>query len=65
MLISIVLTVLVGLIYFYLQLPAINLHSAEFYSFIFILCVVYCGVNLVVTGFRATNVKDYFKHLIK
>lgn len=65
MLISIVLTVLVGLIYFYLQLPAINLHSAEFYSFIFILCVVYCGANLVVTGFRATNVKDYFKHLIK
>ena len=33
MLISIVLTVLVGLIYFYLQLPAINLHSAEFYSY--------------------------------
>ena len=22
-------------------------------------------MNLVVTGFRATNVKDYFKHLIK
>lgn len=65
MLVSILLTVIVGFIYFYVQLPAMNLHSAEFYTFIFILCVVYCGTNLVVTGFRAGSAKDYFKHLVK
>lgn len=64
-LISIVLTVLVGLIYFYFQLPAINLQSMDFYIFIFILCVVFCGVNLLVTRFRAASAKDYLKYLAK
>lgn len=65
MLISILVTLVVGLIYFYLNLPAINLHSAEFYTFVIVLCVVYCACNLVVTGFKATSVKDYFRHLLK
>ena len=65
MLISILITVVVGLVYFYVQLPALNLHSADFYAFILILCAVYCGCNLVVTGFKATNIKDYFRHLLK
>ena len=65
MIISILVTVVVGLIYFYVNLPALNLHSAEFYTFIFILCAVYCGCNLVVTGFKATGPKDYLKHLFK
>ena len=41
MLISILITVVVGLVYFYLQLPALNLHSAEFYAFVLLLCAVY------------------------
>lgn len=65
MLISILVTLVVGLIYFYVQLPALNLQSADFYAFVFILCAVYCGCNLVVTGFKAVSVKDYFRHLIK
>lgn len=65
MLISILVTIVVGLIYFYVNLPAINLHAAEFYTFILILCAVYCGCNLVVTGFKAASVKDYFRHLLK
>ena len=65
MLISILVTLVVGLSYFYISLPAINLHSADFYTFVLILCVVYCGCNLVVTGFKATSVKDYFRHLLK
>lgn len=65
MLISILVTLVVGLVYFYINLPAINLHAAEFYTFVFILCIVYCGCNLVVSGFKATSVKDYFKHLLK
>lgn len=65
MLISILVTLVVGLIYFYINLPAINLHSAEFYTFVIVLCVVYCGCNLVVTGFKSTSVKDYLRHLLK
>ena len=65
MLLSILLTAVVGFVYFYLKLPAINLHSPEFYTYIFILCIVYCGTNLVVTGFRAANIKEYLKHLLK
>lgn len=65
MLISLLLTVVVGFVYFYVQLPALNLHSADFYTYVLILCAVYCGSNLVITGFKAADVKDYFKHLIK
>ena len=65
MLISILVTLAVGLIYFYINLPAINLQSAEFYTFVLVLCTVYCGCNLVVTGFKAASVRDYFKHLLK
>lgn len=65
MLISILVTIVVGLIYFYVNLPAINLHATEFYTFVLILCAVYCGCNLVVTGFKATSIKDYLKHLLK
>ena len=65
MLISILVTVVVGLIYFYVNLPALNLHAAEFYTFVLILCAVYCGCSLVVTGFKAAGPKDYLKHLLK
>ena len=65
MLISILVTLVVGLIYFYINLPAINLHAAEFYTFVIVLCVVYCGCNLVVTGFKSTSAKDYIRHLLK
>lgn len=65
MLISILVTLVVGLIYFYMNLPAINLHAAEFYTFVIVLCVVYCVCNLIVTGFKAAGPKDYLKHLLK
>jgi len=41
-LINIGITILVGLVYFYVRLPAINLHNSSFYGFIFILVAVYC-----------------------
>lgn len=65
MLISLLVTVVFGLIYFYIKLPAINMHTAEFYTFLYLLCIVYCGVNLFVTGFRAKSLKEYLKHLLK
>ncbi len=65
MLISILATLLFGCIYFYLKLPAGNLHAVEFYTFIFLLCAVYCAVSLLMTGFRAGSLRDYVKHLVK
>lgn len=41
-LICLAATILVGLVYFYFELPAINLHSPAFYTFVFVLCAVYC-----------------------
>lgn len=65
MLISLLITVVFGLIYFYVDLPAINMHTPDFYLFVYLLCIVYCGCSIFVTGFRASGAKDYFKHLWK
>lgn len=65
MLVSLLITVVFGFIYFYVKLPALNLQSAEFYTFAFLLCAVYCICNLIVTGFKASGAKEYFKHLWK
>ena len=32
-------TLLVGAVFFYVQMPAINLHAEEFYGFVLLLCV--------------------------
>lgn len=65
MLVSLLVTVVFGCLYFYIRLPAINLHSADFYTFVYLLCIVYCLCSLFVTGFKAASVRDYLKHLIK
>ena len=40
-LISLVITAVVGFIYFYVTLPALNPQSGDFYSFLILLCLVY------------------------
>ena len=61
-LICLAVTLLVGLVYFYFELPAINFHSPEFYTFVFILCGVYC-VTAVFTarlGMEAEERMNFF-----
>lgn len=65
MLISLLVTLVFGAVYYYIQLPAINIHAVEFYTFVFLLCAVYCICSLLVTGFRAAGIRDYLKHLVK
>ena len=66
-LINLLVTAVVGFIYFYLGLPAINLQSPDFYSFIFVLCLAYVASALVTSGFRDgktsgnARVGDYFR----
>lgn len=65
MLISILVTLVFGALYYYIKLPACNLRAPEFYTFVFLTCAVYCVCSLIVSGFKASGVKDYLKHLIK
>lgn len=65
MLISLLVTVVFGLFYFYIKLPAINLHSADFYTFVYLLCIVYCGCSLIVSGFKVSHPKEYVKYFLK
>lgn len=65
MLISLLVTAVFGFIYFYIRMPAINLHNVEFYTFVYLLCIVYCGTNIFATGFSAKSPKEYLKHFVK
>jgi len=49
--ISIVVTLLFGLGYFYYSLPALNLQSPDFYTYIGTLCVIYVVMALLTSGF--------------
>jgi len=59
-LLNIAVTVVFGLVYFYLELPALNLHAEEFYVFLFLLCAVYCVCAVFTSGFQGEGVKGYF-----
>ena len=49
-LINLVVTLLFGVVYFYLALPALNLQAEEFYIFLFLMCAVYILSALVTSG---------------
>ena len=55
LLINLVVTAVVGFLYFYITLPPINLQSGDFYSFVGILCVVYVICALVTSGMQAVT----------
>lgn len=59
-LINLGVTLLFGLGYFYLELPALNFHAEEFYVFVFLLCAVYCVCAVLTSGFQGEGVKGYF-----
>ena len=64
-LINLAVTLVFGLVYFYLELPALNLHAEEFYVFAFLLCAVYCGCAVFTSGFQTDGgVKGYF-HFVR
>ena len=64
---NLVVTLVVGAVYFYLTLPAINLQNPDFFSFLFLLCVVYIVSALITSGFQAKGnggLREYL-HFIK
>ncbi|MDD4850095.1 MAG: CvpA family protein [Gemmiger sp.] len=64
-LINLGVTLVFGLVYFYLELPAINLQSEAFYTFLFLLCAVYFVSAVITSGFQGDGAKSYFSFLKK
>ncbi len=60
-LINLAVTLVFGLIYFYVELPAINLHDHAFYVFALLLCAVYCGCAVLTSGFQGEGVGGYVR----
>ena len=58
-LINLGVTLVFALVYFYAELPAINLHAEEFYVFAFLVCAVYCVCAVLTSGFQGDGVKGY------
>ena len=57
---NLAVTLLVGAVYYYVELPALNLHSGTLYIFVILLCAVYCGMAVLTSGFQGSGAKGYF-----
>ena len=64
-LVNLIVTIVAGFIYFYVELPPINLHSAAFYSFFLFISAVYCVTAAITSGIyrQAENGKTFWKLL--
>ena len=56
LLVSLLVTAVVGFVYFYVSLPAINPQSGDFYSFLLLLCVMYTICVFILSAKPADNV---------
>ncbi len=66
---NIFLTFIVGFVYFYVELPAINLQDENFYYFFFILSATYCVASVLTSGFYksysgSANGSDFIKKVV-
>ena len=70
---SLIITVVAGLLYFYVSLPAINLQNGEFYFFLILLCLIYVVCTFVTSARPADNagrtpreqIKEWFSFVRK
>ena len=63
--VNLLVTAVLGFLYFYIELPPINLHSAKFYSFFLFVSVVYCATAVITSGIyrQAEDGKTFWKLL--
>ena len=59
-LLNLAVTLLVAAIYYYVELPALNLHAGSLYVFVILLCAVYCIMAILTSGFQGEGAKGYF-----
>ena len=62
---SLVITALVGFVYFYITLPALNFQANEFYGFLGLLCVVYIACVFLLSGGASDRVVTTPKEKLK
>ncbi|OUN07571.1 hypothetical protein B5G43_04365 [Flavonifractor sp. An92] len=71
-LLNLLITLVVGAVYFYVTLPALNFQSGDFYSFLLLLCIVYVVCALITSGYRLDagdrshpggQIKEYFRFI--
>ena len=71
-LMNLLVTLVLGGLYFYVTLPALNFQSGDFYSFVGFLCVVYVVCAIITSGFRtdaavvmapAERIKEYIRFI--
>jgi len=63
--VNLLVTLLVGFIYFYFELPALNLQAPDFYVFALLMCGVYCLSAVITSGFQGEGASHYFKFVKK
>ena len=63
--INLAVTLVVGAVYFYVSLPAINLKDESFYGFLLLLCLTYMVCAVITSGFQGTGAKGYFSFVKK
>ena len=59
-LLNLLVTLVVGAVYFYFALPALNPQDESFYGFLLLLCLVYMACAVVTSGFQGSGAKGYF-----
>ncbi len=62
---NIAVTLAVGFLYFYFELPALNLQSPDFYTFVLLLCAAYCICAVFTSVFQGQGAGEYFKFVKK
>lgn len=58
LLLSLLITAVIGFVVFYFELPAINLQNSEFYGFAFMLAAIFCVAYGLISG--AVSIKRSF-----
>lgn len=56
-LINLLITLAVAAVAFYVTLPAINIHSKDFYGFVFLILAVYIVLSLLTAGKTASQLR--------
>ena len=61
--VSLLVTLILGALYFYVELPAVNPRAMEFYVFIFVLCVIYTATRIFLGHISAGGPIGYLAYV--
>jgi len=64
---ALIVTLVIAIVFFYLTLPAINLHNTSFYTFLFICLALFCFVAVIANGKsdQFTDIKSMWRAVKK